>query len=166
MLPVAPTSPLWWVARWSSRLLTGLALAVALSLGGSAAPDAGALAAAPRPANAPAFADLAVPDVSAVRAAAVDLAAVPATLVVTFADGSAATLTAGPAATLTSGPAVTLGVGDAQRAGRALVAAPAAPLDPVASIDPAGRPAHPVTAPLPLAGLAVGATGPRAPPLG
>ncbi|MER6596792.1 hypothetical protein ABT214_34065 [Micromonospora purpureochromogenes] len=71
MLPVALTSPLWWVARWSSRLLTGLALAVALSLGGPAVPDAGPLSAAPSQAGAPVLADLAVPDGSAVRAAAV-----------------------------------------------------------------------------------------------
>ncbi|MEH1058823.1 hypothetical protein V6U89_26880 [Micromonospora sp. CPCC 206171] len=135
MLPVALTSPLWWVARWSSRLLTGLALAVALSVGGPAVPDVGTLPAAPSPAGAPILADLAVPDGSAVRAAAV--------------------------------PAVTLAGGDAPSAGRAFVAPPAAPLDPVTSIDPAGRPAHPVTAPpLPLTGLAAGATGPRAPPVG
>ncbi|MFC8620416.1 hypothetical protein ACFT9M_28905 [Micromonospora purpureochromogenes] len=135
MLPVALTSPLWWVARWSSRLLTGLALAVALSFSGPAAPDAGALPAAPSPAGAPVLADLAVPDGSALRAAAV--------------------------------PAVTLAVGDAQSAGRAFVAPAVAPLAPVTSIDPVGRSAHPLTAPpLPLTGLAAGATGPRAPPVG
>lgn len=135
MLPVALTSPLWWVARWSSRLLTGLALAVALSVGGPAVPDAGTLPAAPSPAGAPVLADLAVPDGSAARAAAV--------------------------------PAVTLAVGDVQSAGRAFVAPPAAPLDPVASIDRVGRPTQPVTAPpLPLTGQAAGATGPRAPPVG
>ncbi|MGN9805785.1 hypothetical protein [Micromonospora sp. L32] len=135
MLPVALTSPLWWVARWSSRLLTGLALAVALSLGGPAVPDAGALTAAPSPAGAPILVDLAVPDGFAVRAAAV--------------------------------PAVALAAGDAQSEGRAFVAPPAAPLAPVTSIDPVGRPAHPVTSPpLPLTGLAAAATGPRAPPLG
>lgn len=135
MLPVAPTSPLWWVARWSSRLLTGLALAVALSLGGSAGSDA----AAPRPANAPALADLAVPDVAAVRAAA------------------------GPAGTVGTGSVVTLGVGDAQGAGHAILAPPADPIDP--AVGP--TPAHPVTVPAAaLTGLAVAATGPRAPPLG
>ncbi|MDH6461687.1 hypothetical protein M2302_001862 [Micromonospora sp. A200] len=131
MLPVPLTSPLWWVARWSSRLLTGLALAVALSVGGPAVPDAGPLSAAPSQAGAPVLADLAVPDGSAVRAAAV--------------------------------PAVTLAVGNDQSEGRAFVAPPA----PVTSIDPVGRPAHAVTAPLlPLTGQAAGTTGPRAPPVG
>ncbi|MGK5444343.1 hypothetical protein ACSNN7_21340 [Micromonospora sp. URMC 105] len=163
MLPVARTSPLWWVARWSSRLLTGLALAVALSLGGSAVSDTGPGAAAPRPAAAPALADLAVPDVSAVRAAAVHLTASPA---VDLTARSAGTIAAGPAGTIAAGPAVTLGAGDARSAGHALVAPPVVPFDPVASIDRAGRSAHPVTAPPPLAGPAVGASGPRAPPLG
>ena len=43
VLPVALTSPLWWVARWSSRLLTSFAVAVAFSLGGSTLPDTVAL---------------------------------------------------------------------------------------------------------------------------
>ncbi|QGN49598.1 hypothetical protein ACN26Y_27095 [Micromonospora sp. WMMD558] len=33
MLPVALTCPLWWVARWASRLLAGLALTAGLSVG-------------------------------------------------------------------------------------------------------------------------------------
>ncbi|MFI9644228.1 hypothetical protein ACIG87_29950 [Micromonospora sp. NPDC051925] len=39
MLPVALTSPLWWVARGITRLLTGLAVAIALSLAGPALSD-------------------------------------------------------------------------------------------------------------------------------
>ncbi|MEU1602564.1 hypothetical protein [Micromonospora matsumotoense] len=38
MLPVAPTSPLWWVARWWSRLLTGLAVAIAFAVASPALP--------------------------------------------------------------------------------------------------------------------------------
>ncbi|WCN83468.1 hypothetical protein [Micromonospora sp. LH3U1] len=33
MLPVALTCPLWWVARWATRVLTSLAVAAALALG-------------------------------------------------------------------------------------------------------------------------------------
>ncbi|MFF3866391.1 hypothetical protein [Micromonospora sp. NPDC001898] len=33
MLPAAPNCPLWWVARWTARMLTSLAVAVAFSLG-------------------------------------------------------------------------------------------------------------------------------------
>ncbi|NBE84515.1 hypothetical protein [Micromonospora rubida] len=33
MLSVAPVCPLWWVARWTARMLTSLAVAVAFSLG-------------------------------------------------------------------------------------------------------------------------------------
>ncbi|MEV0806042.1 hypothetical protein [Micromonospora sp. NPDC050200] len=135
MLPVALTSPLWWVARWSSRLLTSLAVAAALSLGGPAGPDGGVLPAAATPAGAQPLAGPAVPEVSAVRAAGV--------------------------------PSVTLPVGDAPATGHALAGPHAAPLDPVASVDPAARPARPVTAPpLPLTGRSAGATGPRAPPVG
>ncbi|WP_433232186.1 hypothetical protein ACQP2H_09590 [Micromonospora sp. CA-248260] len=38
MLPAAPTSPLWWVARWWSRLLTGLAVAIAFAVAGPSLP--------------------------------------------------------------------------------------------------------------------------------
>ncbi|MEU4470526.1 hypothetical protein [Micromonospora sp. NPDC023888] len=33
MLPVALTCPLWWVARWATRVLTSLAVVAALALG-------------------------------------------------------------------------------------------------------------------------------------
>ncbi|MGC4830963.1 hypothetical protein [Micromonospora arida] len=33
MLPVAFTCPLWWVARWATRVLTSLAVVAALALG-------------------------------------------------------------------------------------------------------------------------------------
>ncbi|MEU5938198.1 hypothetical protein ABZ807_03260 [Micromonospora sp. NPDC047548] len=156
-------SPLWWVARWSSRLLTSLAVAVALSLGGPALPDGGALSAAASPDGAPALAGLAVPE--AVRAAGVATVTLPAgdaaTVTLPAGDAASVTLPAGDAAT------VTLPAGDAPIAGRAFAGPHAAPLDPAASLDPAGRPARPVTAPpLPLTGLSAGATGPRAPPVG
>ncbi|MGN9777473.1 hypothetical protein ACTMS0_17150 [Micromonospora sp. H33] len=36
MLPVALTCPLWWVVRWASRLMAGLALTAGLTVGVSA----------------------------------------------------------------------------------------------------------------------------------
>ncbi|MET7705817.1 hypothetical protein [Micromonospora sp. NPDC005413] len=33
MLPIALTCPLWWVARWATRVLTSLAVVAALALG-------------------------------------------------------------------------------------------------------------------------------------
>ncbi|MDG4758961.1 hypothetical protein [Micromonospora sp. WMMD710] len=42
MLPVAFTCPLWWVARWATRVLTSLAVVAALTLGASAGASAGA----------------------------------------------------------------------------------------------------------------------------
>ncbi|MDM4718281.1 hypothetical protein QTQ03_01275 [Micromonospora sp. WMMA1363] len=41
MLPVALTCPLWWVARWASRLLAGLALTAGLTVGVAPAHAAG-----------------------------------------------------------------------------------------------------------------------------
>ncbi len=41
MLPVALTCPLWWVARWASRLLAGLALTAGLTLGVAGPASAG-----------------------------------------------------------------------------------------------------------------------------
>ncbi|MCI4065205.1 hypothetical protein MRQ36_22620 [Micromonospora sp. R77] len=38
MLPVALTCPVWWVARWITRMLTSLAVAVACTLGATALP--------------------------------------------------------------------------------------------------------------------------------
>ncbi|MBM0234905.1 hypothetical protein JNW91_25715 [Micromonospora sp. STR1_7] len=40
MLPVALTCPLWWVARWATRVLTSLAVVAALALGAGASPAA------------------------------------------------------------------------------------------------------------------------------
>ncbi|MEU4782887.1 hypothetical protein AB0G13_34360, partial [Micromonospora sp. NPDC023633] len=40
MATVALTCPLWWVARWAARLLTGLAVAVAFTAGAGALPAA------------------------------------------------------------------------------------------------------------------------------
>ncbi|MGC4869545.1 hypothetical protein ACLQ3B_29355 [Micromonospora sp. DT53] len=49
MLPVAFTCPLWWVARWATRVLTSLAVVAALALGAGPA-----TAAAPTSSQAPA----------------------------------------------------------------------------------------------------------------
>ncbi|MFV2103432.1 hypothetical protein [Micromonospora sp. LOL_024] len=53
MPPVALACPLWWLARWAARLLTGFAVAAAFTLGASAAPT-GSAGAAPAWANGPA----------------------------------------------------------------------------------------------------------------
>ncbi|GIJ77714.1 hypothetical protein SAMN05443287_101623 [Micromonospora phaseoli] len=48
MLPVALACPLWWLARWAARVLTGFAVAAAFTLGAWAAPaSAGPAWAAP-----------------------------------------------------------------------------------------------------------------------
>ncbi|MER5334845.1 hypothetical protein [Micromonospora sp. NPDC002717] len=47
MLAVALTCPLWWVARWAARLLTGLAVAVAFAVGAGALPAVSAQAGVP-----------------------------------------------------------------------------------------------------------------------
>ncbi|WP_431875851.1 hypothetical protein [Micromonospora marina] len=49
MLPIALTCPVWWVARWTARMLASLAVVVACSLGAATLP-AGVAAAAPAPA--------------------------------------------------------------------------------------------------------------------
>ncbi|MEW2141819.1 hypothetical protein AB0869_03260 [Micromonospora vinacea] len=41
MLPVAFTCPLWWVARWATRVLTSLAVVAALALGAGPATASG-----------------------------------------------------------------------------------------------------------------------------
>ncbi|MET8250620.1 hypothetical protein [Micromonospora sp. NPDC005197] len=57
MLPVALTCPLWWVARWATRVLTSLAVIAALALGattalpGSPTPAAAATSAVEPPAS-------------------------------------------------------------------------------------------------------------------
>ncbi|MBQ1048037.1 hypothetical protein KBX50_06120 [Micromonospora sp. C51] len=38
MIAAAPARPLWWLARWAARLLTGLAVAAAFTLGAWALP--------------------------------------------------------------------------------------------------------------------------------
>ncbi|MGW5560062.1 hypothetical protein ACWER9_22915 [Micromonospora sp. NPDC003944] len=43
MLPVAFTCPLWWVARWATRVLTSLAVVAALALGAGPATAAGSM---------------------------------------------------------------------------------------------------------------------------
>ncbi|MEV4656082.1 hypothetical protein [Micromonospora sp. NPDC049301] len=47
MLPVALTCPLWWVARWATRVLTSLAVVAALALGAGQAPASAAWPEAP-----------------------------------------------------------------------------------------------------------------------
>lgn len=42
--PVAPTRPLWWLARWAARLLTGFAVAAAFTVGAWALPAHASLA--------------------------------------------------------------------------------------------------------------------------
>ncbi|MEV4119893.1 hypothetical protein [Micromonospora sp. NPDC049645] len=56
MLPVAFTCPLWWVARWATRVLTSLAVVAALTLGaGPATAAAPAPSATSTPSAVPAF---------------------------------------------------------------------------------------------------------------
>ncbi|MEU2616379.1 hypothetical protein ABZ570_33185 [Micromonospora sp. NPDC007271] len=53
MLPIALTCPVWWVARWTARMLASLAVVVACSLGAATLPLGPAAAAqtgAPTPA--------------------------------------------------------------------------------------------------------------------
>jgi hypothetical protein len=54
VLPVALTCPLWWVARWATRVLTSLAVVAALALGAGASPASAAPSApaGPLPASA------------------------------------------------------------------------------------------------------------------
>ena len=54
MLPVVSTRPLWWLARWAARLLTGFAVAAAFTLGAWAMP-AHAASLADLPAGGPAW---------------------------------------------------------------------------------------------------------------
>ncbi|MEU4477500.1 hypothetical protein AB0F68_05415 [Micromonospora sp. NPDC023966] len=42
MLPIALTCPLWWVARWTARMLASLAVLVACSFGAATLPIGGA----------------------------------------------------------------------------------------------------------------------------
>ncbi|WP_089016823.1 hypothetical protein [Micromonospora coriariae] len=42
MPPVALTCPLWWVARWATRILTSLAVVAALAVGSGASPASAA----------------------------------------------------------------------------------------------------------------------------
>ncbi|MEU4791897.1 hypothetical protein ACFWRG_06670 [Micromonospora tulbaghiae] len=51
MLPIALTCPVWWVARWTARMLASLAVVVACSFGAATLPS-GVAAAAPAPAAA------------------------------------------------------------------------------------------------------------------
>ncbi|WP_327043198.1 hypothetical protein OG400_16735 [Micromonospora ureilytica] len=58
MLPVAFTCPLWWVARWATRVLTSLAVVAALALGAGPA-----TAASPTPSPVPAPSAMPAPSV-------------------------------------------------------------------------------------------------------
>ncbi|MBQ1046327.1 MULTISPECIES: hypothetical protein [unclassified Micromonospora] len=55
MLPIALTCPIWWVARWTARMLASLAVVVACSFGAATLP-AGAAPAAPAVVAGPAYA--------------------------------------------------------------------------------------------------------------
>ncbi|MFD6612616.1 hypothetical protein ACFWD1_27455 [Micromonospora chalcea] len=55
MLPIALTCPVWWVARWTARMLASLAVVVACSFGTATLP-AGAAPAAPVVVAGPAYA--------------------------------------------------------------------------------------------------------------
>ncbi|MET8090405.1 hypothetical protein [Micromonospora sp. NPDC005220] len=58
MLPVAFTCPLWWVARWATRVLTSLAVVAALALG--AGPATAAVPTSPVPTSSAVPASVAV----------------------------------------------------------------------------------------------------------
>ncbi|MEU8262536.1 hypothetical protein AB0C02_18120 [Micromonospora sp. NPDC048999] len=45
MLPIVLTCPMWWVARWTARMLASLAVVVSCSLGAAAVPLGPAVAA-------------------------------------------------------------------------------------------------------------------------
>ncbi|MFI7551002.1 hypothetical protein ACIBQ2_14760 [Micromonospora sediminimaris] len=73
MLSAAPARPLWWLARWAARLLTGLAVAAAFTLGAWALP--GHPAPTDWPATPAPLAETAVAPASTGLAAPLDLAA-------------------------------------------------------------------------------------------
>ncbi|MFI0796366.1 hypothetical protein ACH4OY_27320 [Micromonospora rubida] len=156
MLPVAPTCSLWWVARWTARMLTSLAVAVAFSLSAGSlsfdpAPPAGADAAG-RPAPAwPLAASLSLVGAS-------DLGSAPA-----------CPLAAGPRLVGASdlGPATAAGM-RAVGPGRAAVDVPAASAHPDAVL--AGSAGRSVVDQVPAHRMPVGpaptTAGSRAPPRG
>ncbi|MEU4528766.1 hypothetical protein AB0F49_11115 [Micromonospora ureilytica] len=74
MLPVAFTCPLWWVARWATRVLTSLAVVAALALGAGPA-----TAAAPTPSPVPATSAMPAggPPAASFRHAGAHSAAIP-----------------------------------------------------------------------------------------
>lgn len=141
MHTVALACPLWWVARWAARLLTGLAVAVAFAVGAGALPAAASAHAGTLPV-APAHAGL--PEATAIPGTVPPAVAAPVTAVSVDLPGCRQ-------------------VGDERVTGadeRAAIA-PADPADPGrAGVAVAADPAH---AP---AGHTPGAAGPRAPPRG
>ncbi|SCF29063.1 hypothetical protein [Micromonospora mirobrigensis] len=166
MLPVALTGPLWWVARWTWRLLTSLALAVVFSTGavplpagpgpsvalgpGPADPASAPLAATAvglRPASVPLAATVGLPPASAPFGApgratsagldATDRPGVELRAVVTGSDATRGDVTPVHLLLVAGGPVGAAPVGPTAEAGSRPV--------------PAGRP--------------VAATGPRAPPV-
>ncbi|WP_433349063.1 hypothetical protein [Micromonospora sp. CA-111912] len=155
MLSAAPTCLLWWVARWTARMLTSLAVAVAFSLG------AGSLSFDPAP---PAGAD------AAGGSAAWSPADSPAVLGVPDPDLGRAWSPAGSPAVLGAsdlGPVPAAGMRGAGP-GRAAADVPAAPAHPGAvPAAPAGRS---VIDPAPVHRMPVGpaarTAGSRAPPRG
>ncbi|MEU7981695.1 hypothetical protein AB0B63_24585 [Micromonospora sp. NPDC049081] len=165
MLPAAPTSPLWWVARWWSRLLTGLAVAIAFAVAGPALPGPalpGPAAFGPGPAAAalPVDASLSLHAAGAPAApTGIRSGGQEADPAAVAADRAAAVVLAVPTA---DRAAVVLAVPTADRAA-VVLAVPTA--DRVEAIVSAGvaRSAPPPALP---AGRTPVATAPRAPPAG
>ncbi|MBO4163483.1 hypothetical protein [Micromonospora antibiotica] len=177
MLPAAPTSPLWWVARWWSRLLTGLAVAIAFAVAGPAlsGPALSGPALSGPALSGPALSGPALPGPASLRPASFDpgpaAAALPvdASLSLPAAGAPAAPTDirsggreADPAAAADRAVAVVLAVPAADRAA-VVLAVPTA--DRVDAVVPAGvaRSAPPPALP---AGRTPVATAPRAPPEG
>ncbi|SCF25170.1 hypothetical protein GA0070216_107247 [Micromonospora matsumotoense] len=164
MLPAAPTSPLWWVARWWSRLLTGLAVAIAFAVASPALPGSALFDPGPAAAALPVDASLSFPVAGAPAAPTGRPAGIrsgaqetdPAGAVT--ADRAVAVVLAVPAADR----ALALDVPAADRAA-VVLAVPTA--DRRDAVVPAGvaRSAPPPAVP---AGRTPVATAPRAPPAG
>ncbi|MFI6159326.1 hypothetical protein ACIA59_05205 [Micromonospora haikouensis] len=139
MLPVALTCPLWWVARWTARTLTTLAVVVAFSLGAASLPPGTMLPAGVDPGQAGSGPAVAAASASVAGPAAV---AEARTVAASAATGSIA-------------------------AGSTAAAGAAGPWPPADAPPPAEAGPPQVAAPAPQrvpTGLVPAAVGPRAPP--
>ncbi|WP_431896817.1 hypothetical protein [Micromonospora haikouensis] len=134
MLPVALTCPLWWVARWTARTLTTLAVVVAFSLGAASLPPGTMLPAGVDPGQAGSG-----PAVAAASASVAGPAAVAEARTVAASAAAGSTAAAGAA-----GPWPPADAPPPAEAGPPQVAAPAPQRVPT--------------------GLVPAAVGPRAPP--